>query len=75
MEEYSRYLLLLACSARKSAQTGPVRAIDLYDGVNYRVVSKAKRDGFWPTTLQLVVVSAKYGLLDPQTFIEPYDQR
>lgn len=75
MEGNIRYLLLLACSARKSAQSGPVRAIDLYDGVNYQVLRKAQRQGYYPAALQLVVISAKYGLLDPQTFIEPYDQR
>ncbi len=75
MEENSRYLLVLACSERKAAQAGPVRAIDLYDGVNYRVVRKAQRSGFWSAALQLVILSAKYGLLDPQAFIEHYDQR
>ncbi len=75
MEEKCQYLLVLACSSRKSAKAGPVRAIDLYDGVNYRVVRKAQRNGFWPAALQLVILSAKYGLLDPQAFIESYDQR
>lgn len=75
MEENSRYLLLLACSARKAALSGLVRASDLYEGVNFRVVRKAKRDGFWPAGLQVAIVSAKYGLLDPEALIEHYDQR
>lgn len=75
MDENSRYLLLLACSERKSTQTGLVRAIDLYDGVNYQVLHKAQRQGYYPTTLHVLIVSAKYGLLDPETLIEHYDQR
>lgn len=43
--------------------------------MNYRVLHKAKQNGYWPATLQVLIVSAKYALLDPQTMIEPYDQR
>lgn len=74
MQENSRYLLLMGCSERKHQKPGLVPALDLYDGVNYRVIRKARRDGYWPAP-QVVIVSAKYGVLDPQTLIERYDQR
>lgn len=75
MEENRRYLLLIGCSQRKYPKSGLVRALDLYEGVNYRVVRKAKQDGYWPDTLQVRILSAKYGLLDPESLIERYDQR
>lgn len=74
MEESSRYLLLLGCSERKHAKDGLVPAIELYDGVNYRVLHKAKQGGYWPVTLRVLILSAKHALLDPQTLIEYYDQ-
>ena len=43
--------------------------------VNYRVLHKAKQDGHWPETLQVLILSAKHALLDQETLIEYYDQR
>ena len=75
MEEARRYLLLIGCSQRKHLKYGLVPAFDLYDGVNYRVLHKVKQDGYWPATLQILILSAKHALMDPQTLIEWYDQR
>lgn len=74
MGEGSRYLLLLGCSERKFEKPGLVRAKNLYDGVFYRVVRKSKRGGYWPDA-QVVILSAKYGLIDSQALIEHYDLR
>lgn len=74
MEERGRYLLLMGCSQRKHPKDGLVPALELYDGVNYRVLHKAKQDGYWPATLQVLILSAKHVLLDPQTLVEHYDQ-
>lgn len=71
----TRYLLIVACSQRKRPDPGPMPAIERYDGVNFRVIAKAKREGYWPDSLDLLIVSAKYGLLRPDTLIEAYDQR
>lgn len=74
MGEDSRYLLLMGCSERKFQNPGLVPAIDLYDGVNYRVVRKARQEGYWPDA-QVVILSAKHGLIGSQALIEHYDQR
>lgn len=71
----NRYLLLLACSSRKRTDTAPVPAIDRYTGVNYTVLRKAQRLGYWPEHLDVLILSAKYGLIEPTTLIPCYDQR
>ncbi len=70
-----RYLLIVACSQRKTGATRPLPAIERYDGVNYRVLRNLKRQGLWPENLDVVIISAKYGLLDANTSIEDYDLR
>ena len=68
-----RYLLILACSRRKRRVPGSLPAIERYDGVNYRVLRKAKREGRWPRRLDVLILSAKHGLLEPGASIESYD--
>lgn len=69
----SGHLLLLACSATKRCDRSP--AIQLYDGVNYRVIRKALATSGWPPGLVIKIISAKYGLIDATTVIDTYDQR
>ena len=69
----ARYLLILACSHRKRPDPGAIPAMDRYDGVNYRVLRKAKREGRWPKRLDVLILSAKHGLLEPSLPIENYD--
>jgi hypothetical protein len=69
------YLLLLACSQRKSDVRSPVPALQLYDGPNYRVLRRFLRERGWPARLQVKILSAKYGLVDATALVEPYDQR
>ena len=68
-----RYLLILACSRRKRWDPGTLPAIERYDGVNYRVLRKAEREGRWPWRLDVLILSAKHGLLEPGVPIENYD--
>lgn len=70
-----RYLLIVACSQRKCPDPGLLPAIERYDGVNFRVLRKAQREGYWPKNLNMLILSAKYGLLKPDTLIEDYDLR
>ncbi|HEU0026255.1 MAG TPA: hypothetical protein VFQ25_03995 [Ktedonobacterales bacterium] len=70
-----RYLLMVACSQRKTSSTRPCPAIERYDGVNYRVLRNLKRQGLWPENLDIVIISAKFGLLDASAPIENYDLR
>jgi hypothetical protein len=50
-------------------------ACNLYDGVAYRTIRKAKRDGHFPADLDMLIVSAKYGIISPRTKIVRYEQR
>lgn len=65
-------LLIIFCSDLKKKLEGKVKAWDLYDGVVYRVLKKNKIDF---EKYDVVIISAKYGLIYPDTAIEYYDQR
>jgi len=67
------YLLLFACSQRKRTDDGLLPAIERYDGVNFRVLQKAKREKYLPENLDVLIISAKYGLIEARTPIENYD--
>lgn len=69
----NHYLLILACSQRKKPDVGLLPAIDRYDGVNFSVLHKARREGYLPDNLDILILSAKYGLIEAQTPIENYD--
>lgn len=75
MSSSGNSLLILGCSQRKSASSGVCPAIDRYDGVNYRVLRKVLHERGRLPYLAVLILSAKYGLLDAQTPIEAYDQR
>ena len=68
-------LLLMGCSSSKNPCGGFLSAAERYTGVFYRVVAKAKREGYWPVDLQMAVVSAYYGFLSEKTLIENYNQK
>jgi hypothetical protein len=69
------HVLILACSQSKNEGKSPAPAIHLYDGVNYRVLRKVLFERGWPPGLQIKILSAKYGLIDATTLIEPYELR
>lgn len=70
-----RKLLLIACSNRKRRDKGLLPALERYDGVTYRVIRKAMREGYFPPNVDIKILSAKFGLIDAQTRIPYYDQR
>jgi len=67
-------LLILSCSQRKAPAKGRLPAIDRYDGPAFRVLRKYLRAGSAgvPTVL---ILSAKYGLIDSERKIPWYDRR
>jgi hypothetical protein len=67
-------LLILACSQRKVPVKGYVRAIDRYDGPAFRVLRKYLRENK-NGSLVVLILSAKYGLIESQRAIPWYDQR
>jgi hypothetical protein len=69
------HLLLIGCSDRKRVVKGKVPALDLYDGVNFRVLRTFLLERGWPPGLCIKILSAKYGLIDATALIETYNQR
>lgn len=68
-------LLLLACSARKRDEPStPIAAIERYDGVFFRVLRKWLRQTLNPN-LDVLIVSAEFGLIGATTPIPDYDRR
>lgn len=67
-------LLILSCSQRKAPVTGRVPAIDRYDGPVFRVLRNYLReDSAQPPTV--LIVSAKYGLIESSHKIPVYECR
>ncbi len=69
------HLLLLGCSDRKRIVKGKLPALELYDGVNFRVLRKFLNQRGWPPGLCIKILSAKYGLIDATDLIETYNER
>lgn len=70
-----RSLLLIACSARKRVNPPePIRALDRYDGVFFRVLRKWIRNA--PRSFpEVLIISAKFGLIGSDALIPSYDYR
>jgi hypothetical protein len=71
----SRRLLILACSARKNVAHHPVPAWELYDGVAFRLVKRLQREGTFPIDVDIIILSAKHGVISPATRITAYERR
>jgi hypothetical protein len=71
----TRSLLIIACSQRKAAGLVAGAAWDVYDGVVYRGLKKRLGPrSSWPTWLDVLIVSAKYGVIPPGRRIQTYNQ-
>ncbi|MFX1285761.1 MAG: DUF6884 domain-containing protein [Promethearchaeota archaeon] len=70
-----KVLLVVSCSKKKSPQLydRKMRAIEAYTGPMFQVIHKAQREGKWDSNLFLGIISAKYGFLRSDEFIENYD--
>lgn len=68
-------LLVQSCSATKKDAQSPVQAIDLYDGYFFKIIDKAMRTGQFRPEIDIVIISAKHGVVDPGDKIKKYDQR
>lgn len=69
------YLLIISCSQRKIQSPETLAAIDSYDGPTYRCLRKfrSEQGGKFPNNLRILILSAKYGLIFPETDIHNYD--
>ena len=68
------YLLLISCSARKISTPETLPALDRYDGPTYRTLRKARYEGYIPEHLDVLIISAKHGLIPCQHPVDDYDQ-
>jgi hypothetical protein len=68
-------LLIVGCSARKRPTNGKAIAWDVYDGNVFRTLKAVDRASHLPPDLEILILSAKHGLMPAQTRIARYDQR
>ena len=64
-----KYLLINSCSKNKKTLYG-VKAVDLYDGPAFKIIRRYK-----PKNVDLLILSAKYGLIKGDDVIDYYDEK
>lgn len=69
------HLLILGCSKNKREVGAALPALELYDGVNFRVLRSFLNEFGWPAGLSVKVLSAKHGLIDATELVKTYDER
>jgi cytoplasmic iron level regulating protein YaaA (DUF328/UPF0246 family) len=67
-------LLIVACSARKKRLPELAPAIERYDGPLFRVLRKFLRENLYQAP-EILILSAKFGLIGPSELIPEYDCR
>lgn len=68
-------LLVQSCSATKNQVETPVQALELYDGYFFRIIKKAVRAGQFERGLDILIISAKHGVIEPGDEIVYYDRK
>jgi hypothetical protein len=68
-------LLIQGCSDSKKSVSEPVPAFDLYSGYYYRIIKKARREGEYDEGIDMRILSAEHGLLNPKEEIVTYDKK
>jgi len=71
----TRHLLIISCSNSKDKRPGLLPALERYTGAWYGVINKLKREGKFPGNLDVLIISAKYGLIGSNEIIEYYNRR
>ena len=73
--EHQRYLLVIPCSKRKIlSKDETIPAFDLYNGPFYQTIKKTFRQNGLPDNLDILILSAKYGLIHSNELISTYEQ-
>jgi hypothetical protein len=70
---HSKKLLIVSCSERKRDLMNLTPAVQLYDGPMFRMIRKFQP--IYYNGVDLMIVSAKYGLVPHNRLIRNYDQR
>lgn len=65
-----RHLLILPCSKDKNSAAGLLPALERYRGPFYRMINRRQSNN-----LDVMILSAKYGLIPPDALTEYYDLR
>lgn len=68
-----RHLLILECTRRKSKITKPIPAWNRYIGGSFPVLKYLHKQNMLPSTIDIMVISAKYGLIEVTELIDNYD--
>ena len=68
-------LLVQSCSKSKIETDTPVSALDLYSGYFFKIIKKATRERGMNSELDLCILSAEHGVIDPDEPISSYDRR
>lgn len=69
-------LLIISCSGTKSIQSDKsLLAIKRYLGNSFFLLKSILLSSKWPKNLELIIISAKYGLLSPLDYIPYYEQQ
>lgn len=68
-------LLVQSCSKSKNEPGESVPALELYSGYFFKIIKKAIREGEFDESMDVCILSAKYGLIDASEEISWYDQR
>lgn len=64
-----KHLLIISCSMKKK-QLMESPAIEVYDGPYYKILRKERKE-----SLDIFIISAKYGLIHPETKISYYERK
>jgi len=67
-------LLIISCSNRKKKAQGKTKAFNLYDGVVFRMIKKLEREKIFPNNLEILILSAHYGLIEWHKNVALYDR-
>lgn len=67
-------LLIVSCSRTKCLDKGKLPAIERYDGPVFRLLRRFLRENT-DSNLDILIVSAKFGLIDSRDLIANYDQK
>lgn len=68
-------LLIQSCSKRKRENKDALSALERYDGYFFRILRKSKREQLWPQDMDLVILSAKYGIIHADDTVQYYDRK
>jgi len=68
-------LLVQSCSASKHEPAETVPALQLYSGYFFKIIKKAMRDGVYNDSVDLRILSAEHGIVEPTQEIGFYDRR